>query len=162
MQDTNTKLTAKQMRFYAGQSWEEMQRGADELAQRMSRKRTSDAERLDFIETSARLEGGIRMAQQLAPEIRRRHREGMERSFSHLLCELQRLEGVPAIAVEDRGAAQQEALAVLSLMDGGEEEEAEERLRQLEQRVEQMAIEGIDRDITARLGAIRSLLDAVA
>jgi hypothetical protein len=82
------------MQFYTGQTWDQLQNGADELAKQSAHKRPSDAERLDFIEKAARLEGGIRMAQQLVPEIRRRHHEGLERSFAHLLTALQRLEGV--------------------------------------------------------------------
>jgi len=160
MQQSKTNVNARHMQFYAGQAWEELQTNADELAQRISRKRVNDIERIDFIEKSALLEGGIRMAQRLVPEIRRRHREGLERNFSHLLNELQRLEAVPAVTAEDRATAQREALAIVSLMDAGEESAAEERIKLLEQRVEQMAIDGIDRDIESRLGAIRRLLEA--
>ena len=160
MQNANTKISVRHMQFYAGQTWDQLQNGADELAKRSAHKRPSDAERLDFIEKAARLEGGIRMAQQLVPEIRRRHHEGLERSFAHLLTALQRLEGVSGVAVEERASVQQEALAIVGLLDAGEDPTAEERMRLLDQRVEQMGVEGIDRDIESRLGVIQRLLTA--
>jgi hypothetical protein len=161
MQSVNTDISVRQWQFYAGQTWDQLQNGAEELAKRRAHKRPSDAERLDFIEKAARLEGGIRMAQQLVPEIRRRHHEGLERNFAHLLTALQRLEGVSGVTAEERASAQQEALAIVGLMDAGEDPTAEERMRLLEQRVEQMAAEGIDRDIESRLSVIQRLLAPV-
>jgi hypothetical protein len=162
MQQPNTNINARHVQFYAGQAWDELQKKADELGQRYTRKRLTDAERLDFIEKSSHLQGCIQTAQRLVPEIRRRHREGLERNFAHMLNNLQRLEAVPGIAPEDRSEAQQEAIAIVGLLDAGEEPAAEERIRLLDQRIEELAMDGMDRDIESRLTTINQLLESVA
>lgn len=162
MQQPNTNINTRHVQFYAGPLWNELQIKADDLGQRYARKRLTDAERLDFIEKSSNLQGSIQTAQRLVPEIRRRHREGLERTFAHLLNNLQRLEAVPGVAPEDRAAAQQEAISIVGLLDAGEEPLAEERMRLLEQRIEQLSMDGMDRDIESRLSAINRLLEGVA
>jgi len=162
MQQTNMNVNTRHAQFYAGSLWDEFQKKFDELSHRSTCKRLTATEHLDFIEESSHLQGSIQTAQRLVPEIRRRHHEGLERSFAHLLNNLQRLESVTGVAPDGRAEAQQEAISIVGLLDAGEEPLAEERIRKLEQRVEQLMLEGMDRDIESRLGAINRLLESVA
>ena len=155
-------LTPQQMRYFAGPAWEQFQRKADELTHKYGNRQVNEAERLEFIEQANHLRGGIEATQAIVPHFRIRFREWMESSLAHLLASIHRLETITTVTGEERGEVLQEALGIVGLMDAGNEELAERSIRNLEQRVEQLAIDGVNRDVEGRLTGLRSLIDAAA
>lgn len=159
----NQSLNSQQMRFYAGTAWEELQREADRISHHYAgNKRLSEADRITFIEESSRLCGGIEAVQSIVPRVRLRHREWLEHALANLLSGIQRLEGITTIDMEQRAQIHQEALAIVGLMDAGDEQRAEQSIRELEQRVEQLAVDGLDRDVEQRLANLDKLIEAAA
>jgi len=159
----NATLTPQQMRFYAGPAWEEFQRKADELAHKYGGNRhVNESERFEFIEQANYLRGSIEAAQAIVPHFHLRYRAWMEGALAHLLSSIHRLETIPTVSAEERGEVLREALGIVGLMDAGDEELVERNIRTLEQRVEQMAVDGVNRDVEGRLAGLRNLIDAAA
>lgn len=159
----NQDLNSQQMCFYAGPAWEQLQREADRINhQYAGNKRLSEAERITFIEDSSKLCGRIEAVQNIVPHVRLRHREWLERSLANLLSAIKRLESIHTVGMEHRGQIHREALAIVGLMDAGDEQRAEQSIRELEQRVEQLAMDGVDRDVEQRLANLGKLIEAAA
>jgi hypothetical protein len=151
------------MRFHAGPFWEELQRKADELTHSFGGgRKLNDTERVDFIEQSSWLRGGIDATLTLVPQFRLRHREWLERSLASLVSSIHRVEGLAAISAEELAEMQREALAIVAVLDGGDLEQAENSVRALETRVDELSILAIRRDVEGRLNHLQGLLENAA
>jgi hypothetical protein len=158
----NTPLTAEQLRFHSGPFWEQLQRKADDLTHAFGGRNLTDTERVNFIEQSSYLRGGIEATQELVPQFRLLHREWLERSLASLVSTMHRVESLSATSAEELAELQKEALAIVGLLDAGDQEQAERSIRAMEAQVEQLFALGIQRDVEGRLNRLHALLEAAA
>jgi len=158
----NTNLTPEQLRFHSGPFWEQLQRKADDLTQTFGSRTLTDTERVDFIEQSSYLRGGIEATQELVPQFRLLHREWLERSLANLVSSMHRAESLSTASAEDLADLQKEALAIVGLLDTGNQEQADLRIRGMETQVEQLITLGIQRDVEGRLNRLHALLETAA
>ena len=97
----STPLTHAQLRFHTGPFWEQLQRKADDLTRTFGGRNLTDTERINFIEQSSYLRGGIEATQELIPQFRLRHREWLERSLASLVSSMHRAESLSTTSAEE-------------------------------------------------------------
>ena len=158
----STILTPEQLRFHSGPFWEQLQRKADDLTRAFGGRNLAQTEHIEFIEQSSYLRGGIDAAQELIPQFRLRHREWLERLLANLVSSIHRVEGLSTASAEESADLQKEALAIVGLLDAGDQERAELSIRAMEARVEQFLAVGIQRDVEGRLNRLHALLEGAA
>jgi len=158
----STPLTPEQLRFHSGPFWEQLQRKADDLTHAFGGRKPTETERVDFIEQSSYLRGGIDATLELIPQFRLRHREWLERSLANLVSSMHRAESLSTASAEDLADLQKEALAIIGLLNAGNQEQADLRIRGMETQVEQLITLGIQRDVEGRLTRLHALLETAA
>lgn len=155
-------LTPEQLRFHSGPFWEQLQRRADDLTRAFGARNLTEAEHVDFIEQYQYLRGSIDATQELVPQFRLRHREWLERSLASVVSSMHRVESLSTASAEELADLQKEALAIVGLLDAGNQEQAELSIRSMETQIEQLFALAIQRDVEGRLNRLHALLEAAA
>jgi len=75
---------------------------------------------------------------------------------------MHRAESLSTASAEDLADLQKEALAIVGLLDAGNQEQADLRIRGMETQVEQLITLGIQRDVEGRLNRLHALLETAA
>lgn len=158
----STIPTPEQLRFHSGPFWEQLQRRADDLTRAFGGRNLTESEHVDFIEQSSYLRGSIDATQELVPQFRLRHREWLEGSLASVVSSMHRVESLSTASAEELASLQKEALAIVGLLDAGNQERAELSIRAMEAQVEQFLAVGIQRDVEGRLSRLHALLEDAA
>ena len=98
--------------------------------------------------------GGVKVAQDLVPQIMAEHKKAVEWGLERLLVAARRLEALPYVEVSERQGIEQRIQGIIGLVDGGELDAAEAAVRAVESRVEQMQMASAETEFAALLSGI--------
>lgn len=139
---------------YSGGAWSKLQQEALEIRETYARGGHSEADKHRFADRLRELYGGVKTAETLVPLIRDEHRRSVEWALERLLVASAALETAPYVEAADRQAVSQRVTAILQKIDGGKLDEAETEIRELEGRVAQLQMHGLDLEVETLLSGI--------
>jgi predicted outer membrane protein len=153
MTDNTNNNTAKWDR-YSGGTWSKQQQETLAIREEYARGGHSQADKHRFADRLRELFGGVQTAQTLIPMIVNEHRRSVEWALERVLVASAALETAPYVEAADRAAVSQRVKAVLQKIDAGDFDEAEREIRELERRVAEVQMQGLDLEVETLLSGI--------
>jgi hypothetical protein len=147
---------------YSDGRWSELLREAREIQQEYARGGLSEAELHRKADRLRELRGGAVAAAALIPKVIAEHRRGGEWGLERLLVSARKLEDLPYVGPEERGAVDQRIAGVIGRIDAAELEAAEQQVRELEAHVERLQRASLEAEFNALLAGIGEMYQPAA
>lgn len=146
---------------YSGGAWSKLQQEALAIREEYARGGHSEADKHRFADRLRELFGGVKTAETLVPLICDEHLRSIEWALERLLVASAALETAPYVEPVDRQAVSQRVMAVLQKIDVGKLDDAETEIRELDRRVAQLQMQGLDVEVETLLSGIGAAYTAV-
>ena len=154
MKNSNNNHNTTSSDRYSGGTWSKLQQEVQAIREAYARGGHSEADKHRFADRLRELFGGVKSAETLIPLIRDEHRRSVEWALERLLVASAALETAPYVETGDRQAVSQRVTAILQKIDSGALDDAETEIRDLERRVSQLQMQGLDLEVETLLSGI--------
>lgn len=154
MKNSNSNHNPATSDRYSGGTWGKLQEEARAIREAYGRGGHSEADKHRFADRLREIFGGVKTAETLIPLIRDEHRRSVEWALERLLVASAALETAPYVEGADRQAVSQRVTAILQKIDAGAFDDAETEIRDLERRVSQLQMQGLDFEVETLLSGI--------
>ena len=154
-------VNAQKMDRYSGGCWTELQRAADEIQQAHERGGLSENQKHRLADRLREVLGGAKVAGRLISIAMQEHRRSVEWGLERLLVSARQLEDLPYVEAVEREMIEQRIGNIITMVDLGEMDAAEARVREVEARVEQLRRASLEAEFTSLLASIGEVYQTV-
>ena len=154
-------MNAQKMNRYSEGIWSELQRATEEIQQAHAGGGLSESQKHRLADRLRELLGGAKVASRLIPLAAAQHKRSVEWGLERLLVSARLLDDLPYVEPGEREAIEQRIGNIITMVDLGELDAAETRVREVEARVEQLRRAGLEAEFSSLLAGIGDIYQAV-